>query len=360
MARQAGNLMTKVRSDGSVRSVGSVLFLLTILFHGPLYAQAPFYQGKTLRLVAGTPAGSVYDLYARMVAQFIGKHIPGNPNVIVQNMPGVASMVAANYIYTVAKPDGLTIGSIQPALYFDQLVGRKEVQFDWKKFTWIGNTTVSHHLLYMRSDTPYKTIEDIRKAAVPPKCGAEGTASSAYYLPKLLEETIGAKFNVVLGYNSGTDVDLAVERGEVQCRAFTVAAFFAREPFHTWRKKGFVHTIVQTGAKRDSKIPSVPTLQELMDQHKTSDANRRLAAVILAANEIGRPIIGTPGIPADRVKVLREAFIKTINDPDLLDDANRKRLDLDPVSGEDLEKLGKEIVSQPREVIERMKKLLGS
>ena len=217
-------------------------------------AQTPFYQGKTIRLVAGTPAGSVYDLYARMVAQFIPKHIPGTPNVIVQNMPGVASMVAANYIYGVAKPDGLTIGSIQPALYFDQLVGRKEVQFDWQKFTWIGNTTVSHHLLYMRSDTPYKTIEDIRKAAVPPKCGAEGTASSAYYLPKLLEETIGAKFNVVTGYNSGTDVDLAVERGEVQCRAFTIAAFFAREPFHTWRKKGFVRVIVQTGKKRDAQF----------------------------------------------------------------------------------------------------------
>jgi len=341
--------------------VGSFLFALGFPFLSTrLHAQAPFYKDKTIRLVAGTPAGSVYDLYARMIAQFIGKHIPGNPNVIVQNMPGVASMVAANYIYTVAKPDGLTIGSIQPSLYFDQLVGRKEVQFNWQKFTWIGNTTVSNLLLYMRSDTPYKTIEDVRKAAVPPKCGAEGTASSAYYLPKLLEETIGAKFNIITGYNSGTDVDLAVERGEVQCRAFTIAAFFAREPFHTWRKKGFVRAIVQTGKTRDSKIPDVPTLQELMDQHRTSDSARRLAAVILAANEIGRPIIGTPGIPADRVKILRGAFIKTVNDPDLLDDANKKKLDLDPVSGEDLEKLGKEIMSQSPDVIERLKKLLGT
>ena len=325
-----------------------------------LLAQAPFYQGKTIRLVAGTPAGSVYDLYARLVAQFIPKHIPGTPNVIVQNMPGVASMVAANYIYGVAKPDGLTIGSIQPALYFDQLVGRKEVQFDWQKFTWIGNTTVSHHLLYMRSDTPYKTVEDIRKASTPPKCGAEGTASSAYYLPKLLEETIGAKFNIVTGYNSGTDVDLAVERGEVQCRAFTIAAFFAREPFHTWRKKGFVRVIIQTGKKRDAKLPETPTLDELMDQHRTADSARRLAAVILAANEIGRPIVATPGIPADRVKILREAFMRSVRDPELLDDAKKKRLDLDPVPGEELEALAKEIVAQPPEVIERMKKLLGT
>jgi len=324
-------------------------FLLALLWAFNVQAQTPFYQGKTIRLVAGTPAGSVYDLYARMVAQFIPKHIPGTPNIIVQNMPGVASMVAANYIYGVAKPDGLTIGSIQP-----------EVQFDWQKFAWIGNTTVSHHLLYMRSDTPYKTIEDIRKAPVPPKCGAEGTASSAYYLPKLLEETIGAKFNIITGYNSGTDVDLAVERGEVQCRAFTIAAFFAREPFHTWRKKGFVRVIIQTGKKRDALLPDIPTLPELMDQHRTPDSGRRLAAVILAANEIGRPIIATPGVPADRVKILREAFMKTVNDPELLDDAKKKKLELDPVSGEELETLAREIVAQPPEVIERMKKLLGT
>jgi len=339
---------------------GILFLLLALLWPFYVHAQAPFYQGKTIRLVAGTPAGSVYDLYARMVAQFLPKHIPGAPNVIVQNMPGVASMVAANYIYEVAKPDGLTIGSIQPALYFDQLVGRKEVKFDWQKFTWIGNTTVSHHLLYMRSDTPYKTIEDIRKASVPPKCGAEGTASSAYYLPKLLEETIGAKFNIVTGYNSGTDVDLAVERGEVQCRAFTIAAFFAREPFHTWRKKGFVHVITQTGKRRDAKLPDIATLPELMEKHKTADSARRLAAVILAANEIGRPIVATPGIPAERVKVLRDAFMKSVHDPELLADAKKKRLELDPVAGEDLEALGKEIIAQPPEVVERMKKLLGT
>jgi tripartite-type tricarboxylate transporter receptor subunit TctC len=336
-----------------------LVLLLALLWPVCLHAQAAFYQGKTIRLVAGTPAGSVYDLYARMVAQFLPKHIPGSPNIIVQNMPGVASMVAANYIYEVAKPDGLTIGSIQPALYFDQLVGRKEVKFDWQKFTWLGNTTRSHHLLYMRGDTPYKTIEDIRKASVPPKCGAEGTASSAYYLPRLLEETIGAKFNVVTGYNSGADVDLAVERGEVQCRAFTIAAFFAREPFHTWRKKGFVRVIVQTGKQRDALLPEIPTLPELMEQHKTPDSGKRLAAVVLAANEIGRPIVATPGVPADRVKILRAAFMKAVSDPELLEDAKKKKLELDPVSGEELEGLSKDIITQPPEVVERMKKLLG-
>jgi hypothetical protein len=175
-----------------------------------------------------------------------------------------------------------------------------------------------------------------------------------------LEETIGAKFNVVTGYNSGTDVDLAVERGEVQCRSFTIAAFFAREPFHTWRKKGFVRVIIQTGKKRDGKLPETPTIHELMDQHKTADSARRLATVILAANEIGRPIVATPGIPPDRVKILREAFMKAMNDPELLDDAKKKRLDIGPVTGEELEALGKEIIAQPPEVVARMKKLLGT
>jgi tripartite-type tricarboxylate transporter receptor subunit TctC len=337
-----------------------VTCLLVLLWTHNGQAQSPFYQDKTIRLLAGTPAGSVYDTYARLVAQFMPKYIPGTPNIIVQNMPGVASMVAANYIYGVAKPDGLTIGAIQPALYFDQLVGRKEVQFDWQKCTWIGNTTRSHHLLYMRADTPYKTIEDVRKNAVPPKCGSEGTASSAYYIPKLLEETIGAKFNVVTGYNAGTEVDLAVERGEVQCRAFTIAAFFAREPFHTWRKQGFVRVLVQTGNRRDTKLPDVPSLDELMDQHKTPDSARRLATVILAANEIGRPIVGTPGIPADRIKVLRDGFVKAVSDPQLLNEAKKKRLELDPVHGEELQVLANEIVAQPPEVVDRLKKLFGT
>jgi tripartite-type tricarboxylate transporter receptor subunit TctC len=335
-------------------------FLFVLLWIHDLPAQTPYYQGKTIRLVAGTPAGSVYDTYARLMAQFMPKYIPGNPNVIVQNMPGVASMVAANYIYTIAKPDGLTIGAIQPALYFDQLVGRKEVQFDWQKFSWIGNTTVSHHLLYIRADAPYKNIEDIRKSSVAPKCGSEGTASSAYYIPKLMEETLGSKFNVVTGYNAGTEVDLAVERGEVQCRAFTIAAFFAREPFHTWRKKGFVRVLMQTGKKRDANLPDVPSLHELMDQYKTNDSSRRLANVILAANEIGRPIVGTPGIPAERIKILRDAFTKAVNDQELVEEAKKKRLELDPVSGEDLQTLASEIMAQPPEVVERMKKLLGT
>ncbi len=333
--------------------------VLHFAFVRELQAQAPFYQGKNITIVVGTKAGDVYDLYARAIAQYIPKYIPGNPNIIAQNIAGAGSLIAANQVYNVAKPDGLTLGAIFPALYFDQLSGRTEVKFDWTKFTWIGSPTVSNHFIYMRADTPYKTIDDVRNAKEPPKCGSTGTASTGYYMPKLFEELIGSKFNIITGYQSGGDIDLAVERGEVICRSFTITAYFAREPFHTWRKKGFVRELFQTGKKRDPRLPSVPTIYELMDKYKTPESGRRLATVILAAGDVGRPYVAPPGVPADRVKILRDAFMKTMNDPEFKADAEKRMLELDPVSGEELEALAKEVIAQPPDIVERMKKVLG-
>jgi len=337
--------------------LSALLFVLAM--GSDLQAQTPFYQGKTISIFVGTKAGDVYDLYARLLAQHMPKYIPGNPNIIVQNMPGAASLIAANHVYNVAKADGLTIGAIYPALYFDQLIGRKEVKFDWDKFGWIGSPVTSNHLLYMRADTPYKTMGDIHKASEPPKCGATGTTSTAYWVPKLLEEVIGTKFNIVMGYQAGQDIDLAVERGEVVCRAFTITAFFAREPFTTWRKKGFVRVLVQTGKRRDPRLPDVPTIYELMDQYKTPESARRLATLVLAAGDFGRPYVLTPNTPADRLNTFREAFEKTIKDEAVLAVAEKQKLGIDPTLGEELEKLAREVIAQPREVVERMSKLLG-
>src|SRR5687767_11550459 len=258
----------------------SFWFLLFLACGSQAAAQTPYYQGKTIRVVVGYPAGSAHDLWARLIAPQLTKHIPGNPATVVQVMPGAGSMTATNYIYSVAKPDGLTVGINNAALYFEQLLKKKEVQYDWSKFTWVGGTTPTSPLLYMWANTPYKTIHDVRNAAVPPKCGATGTGNTGYYLPKLLEETIGAKFNIVMGYQGGADIDLAVEKGEVHCRAFTTTVFFAREPFHTWRKSGLARVLVQSGKKREGRLPDVPTLNELMDQYGTSDSNRRLATVL--------------------------------------------------------------------------------
>jgi tripartite-type tricarboxylate transporter receptor subunit TctC len=333
--------------------------LVLVLWSSAGMAQTPYYAGKTITIVAGTKAGDVYDLYARMFAQHMPKYIPGNPNIIVQNMAGAGSMIAANFVYNVSNPDGLTIGAIFPALYFDQVVQRKEVKYDWSKFAWLGSPVTSNHLLYMRADSPFKTIHEVVKASPAPKCGATGTSSTAYYVPKLLDEVIGTNFEIVLGYQSGQDIDLAVERNEVICRAFTLTAFFAREPFTTWRKKKFVNVLVQTGRKRDKRIPQVPTIYELMDQYKTAPAGRSLATLVLAAGDFGRPYVMPPNTPAAQVKTIREAFAKTLNDEAVKADAAKKKLELDPSSADELDKLAKEVTSQSPDIIAKMKTLLA-
>jgi tripartite-type tricarboxylate transporter receptor subunit TctC len=333
--------------------------LVILLCSAPVRAQTPFYQGKTITIIVGTKAGDVYDLYPRLVAEFMPKFIPGNPNIIIQNVAGAAGLIATNQLYNTSKPDGLTLGAIYPALYFEQLAKRPQVKFDWSKIIWIGSTVSSNSLMYMRADTPYKTIDDVRSASTPPKCGATGVTSSAYYMPKLLEEAIGAKFDVVSGYVAGQDIDLAVERGEVMCRAFTVNAFFAREPFITWRKKNFVRVLYQTGNKRDARIKDVPLFNELMDKYKTAENVRQLVKVVLAADEFGRPIVFPPGVPADRVKIIRDAFNKTIHDPGLRAEAEKRRLDIDPATGEELDALAKEVMTASPDVVERVKKLIG-
>ena len=341
-----------------MKQVTNSLFFL-LLWNTSLYAQAQFYQGKTITLVAGTTAGSQYDAHARLIAQHWGKHIPGHPDFVVQNMPGAGSLIAANHLYNVAKPDGLTITSIIPAIYFNQLAGRKEVRFDYSKFNWIGSVDRSDNLLYTRSDTPFKTIYDARSPAQPPKCTATGTGTIGHYMPKLLNETIGTKFDIILGYPGGPEMDLAVEKNEAQCRAFTHAAWFSGEPYRGWRTRGFAHVLIQTGKKRDERLPQVPTLNELMNEFKTEEIGRRLATVVLASGELGRPYLLPPGIPVDRLKILREAFMKLMADPDFLADIKKRGLEAEPSTGEELEKLAKEVMVQPTEVIERVKKLMS-
>jgi tripartite-type tricarboxylate transporter receptor subunit TctC len=342
----------------------TLIFCLATILLGlssELGAQAePFYKGKTIRIIVGSTAGGFYDRWARLFARHMGKYIPGQPEIIAQNMAGAGSVIAVNHVFNVAKPDGLTVAMPLNSVYVDQLVGRKEVQFDLRKFHWIGSPAIESTIFYMRADTPYRSIADVIKAKEPPKCGGTGTASSDYILSKVLEETVGAKFNSVLGYAGGTEIDIAVEKGEVVCRAHSMSAHFGREPFDTWHKKGFDRHIIQTSRKRDSRAADVPTTHEIFDQYKVSANNRRFAQVVLAAGDFGRPMMVTPGTPPERVKILREAYVKTLNDPELLAEAKKSRMDVEPTSGEELESLVKEIFDSPPEVLERVKKILAN
>jgi tripartite-type tricarboxylate transporter receptor subunit TctC len=336
-----------------------LLIISIMLFSGRLEAQSDFYKGKQIKIVVGASAGAASDLYARAVAQHLPKQIPGKPDVIVQNMPGGGSLTAANYVYSIAKPDGLTLGAVTAPIYFAQLLGRKEVQFDWAKFTWIGTPEENDELFFIKADLPYKTLLDLRKASEPPRCGASGVGSTGFYIPKLLEEIFGFKLNMVTGYPGAADVDIAVEKNEVHCRGTTISAFFGREPGKSWAKNGYVRFLVQTGEKRNHRLPDTPTIWELMDQEKANDAQRRLARVVLGPGAFGRPILATPGIPAERVKILRDAYAKMLKDPEFVAESNKRQWEINPVSGEKLEALAKEVTHQPADVVERMKKVLG-
>jgi len=337
-----------------------LLLVFALLWSDYATAQTPYFQGKTIRIIVGYPAGSAHDLWGRLIATQLNKHIPGSPATVVQNMPGAGSMTATNYVYSVAKPDGQTVVVNNAALYFEQLLKRKEVQYDWSKFTWVGSMTPTSVLLYMWAAAPYKTIHDVRTATVPPKCGATGTGNTSYYLPKLLEQAIGAKFQLVPGYEGGASIELAVERGEVQCRAFSVQTFFGREPFNTWRSKNLVRGLVQGGKKRDPRLPETPLLSELMDQYNTSEANRRLVTVMMGSGEFGSaPMLAPPGIPAEQVKILRTAYAKALTSPELIADAKKQGLDVELIHGDDLEALAKEVMNQPADVIASMKKVMG-
>ncbi len=341
-----------------MRNLWFLLFF--ILIHASSgQAQSDFFKGKQMKIVVGASAGAASDLYARVVANFLPKQIPGKPEIIVQNMPGGGSLTAANYVYGVAKPDGLTLGAVTAPIYFAQLLGRKEVQFDWAKFTWIGTPEENDELFFLRSDQPYKTLLDLRKAADAPRCGASGVGSTGYYIPKLLEEVFAVKINMVTGYPGAADVDLAVEKNEVHCRGTTISAFFGREPGKTWAKNGFVRFLVQTGDKRNHRLPETPTIWELMDQEKAMDAKKRLARVVLGPGAFGRPILATPGIPPERVKILRDAYVNMLKDSEFVAEAKKRQWEINPVSGERLEALAKEVINQPADIVERMKKVMG-
>jgi len=338
--------------------LGGLIFL-TFAFASVVHAQTPYYQGKTVRLIVSSTAGSNYDLYGRLVAQYIGKHIPGKPEVMVQNMPGGGNIIGANYIYSVAKPDGLTFATLNAALYFNQLGGNKDVQFDWSKYIYVGSPDRSEDMMYLRSDAPFKTMADMRKATEGPKCGSTGTGSTSHYLPTLLNDGIGTRINIISGYPGGPEIDLAVERNEVQCRAFTIAGWFTGDVYANWRKSGFARAVVQTHRKRDPRLADVPTVYELLDEFKAPEQIKKLANLLIASNGFGRPYVLPPATPPEPVKILREAFMKTLSDPEVLADAKKRRIDIEYTSGEELERLAKEVITKDTEVIERMKKLLG-
>jgi len=272
-------------------------------------------------------------------------------------MPGAGSVTAANYVWGVAKPDALTLLAPHNNFYLSQLSGQKEVQFDLPKFQWIGSLENDDMIIFARTDAPYKSIHDVIKAKELPKCGSTGVGSSDYVMSKILEETVGAKVNHVTGYPGSSEIAIALERGEVSCMGLTISTFYAREPFLTWAKNNYIRFLAQSGRKRSPRVADAPTIFELMDQYKTSPTKRRVAEAMLQGGEWARPLMAPPGTPADRVATLRTGYEQMTKDSDFVAEAKKLRIDITLMKGEELQSIAKEVMNQPAEVIEQIKKL---
>lgn len=334
-----------------------LVLLMALQFAAPGFGQSqarPFYQGKTVKVIVGPSGG--YDYWARLLARHMGKYIPGHPSFVVQAMPGAGSVIATNYVYNVAAPDGLTVGMPTQQIYMGEFVGNAEIKFSMRKFHWLGSPDRNPSILYMRADAPYKSIDDVVKSKTPPKCGGTGWESSSLIVA--LEDALGAKFELVLGYQGANEVDLAVVRGEVVCRDLGLTAHFSREPFLSWHAKGFDRHLLQTGRKRDPRAADAPTIYELMDRYKTNDINRRAMEVLAAGEGFGHPMMAPPGTPAERVKILRESYDRAMRDPELIAEAQKGGWVIEPVSGVELQALAEQLMVQPAEVVSQVKKIL--
>jgi tripartite-type tricarboxylate transporter receptor subunit TctC len=237
-------------------------------------------------------------------------------------------------------------------------MGVKEVKFDVRKMPFIGSIDQRDLLLYMRADAPWKSVEDLVNAKEAPKCGATGTSDLTTIMINIMEETLGAKLTNVRGYPGGVEIDLAIEKGELHCRGTGITTHFAREPYPTWHKNGFDRHILQTGSKKDPRLGDAPTLPELMDKRKTPALARNVAKLMLLSATAGRPMISTPGVPADRVQLLREAYEKAFKEPELLAEAKKARMEVEVLPGAEVEKEFRDAMNQPPEVVARVKKLM--
>jgi len=335
-----------------------IMALWAAPYCAPAQADKPLFDGKTIQLLVASGPGATTDISARLVARYLGKHIPGNPGIVVRNMSGGGGLITANYLFNVAKPDGLTIAAMNRANYVEQMVGRPEVKADFRKFSWIGSFNKAPMMVACRSDTEYKSIAAIRTAKTPPRFGQSGTGSISYVFANLIERILDLKIKNVTGFQSGRETDMGLERGEVDCRA-TSDITVIRAPWNRWVKENYVTFVVQQGPEKSALLPPVATVAELA--RPEAKPYLALMNVMLAYTEFDRPFAAPPGVPKERLQILRESFERMLKDSDFAAEA-KKLLDWDGathLSGEELRKKIEATVTQPPDVIKRVKEVLA-
>jgi len=320
----------QVRPPGSfaAAAAAAVISLAT-----PAAAQTPeqFYAGKNIDFVIGYPPGGSNDTLGRLVARHIGKHIPGKPNVIPKNMPGAGSFLAVNTVFNVSPKDGSVIGIGAPTMPLDERLGTQGVRFKTAELNWIGRTDSLINMVFMWKTSPVQTIADALKTES--TLSGTGVGSTVSIYPTALNNVIGTKFKLVMGYKGSNEAMLAVERGEVEGHSTSWTALKVAHP--DWVRDKTVSILVQFSLKRHPELPDVPTAVDLA----RNDEERAILSAIMNAAEVGTAFFTTPGAPADRVTALRRAFDAAMKDPELLSEAERMKVGISPLPGEELQKL---------------------
>ena len=311
-----------------------------------------FYRGRTVTIVVGYSVGGGYDAHARVLARHLGKHLPGNPAVVVQNMPGAGSLRAANYIYNAAPKDGATLGVFARGMAMEPLIGASSTNFDSRKFAWIGSGTNEVSVCATWHAAKVKTWSD--GLAIPFTVAGEGSGSDPDIFSIMLRNVFGAKMRLVSGYPGGADMTLAIERGEVDGRCgWTWSSVRLQRP--DWVTGHKLNVLVQLAAQPSPELPGVPLITDLA----TTERQRQIVDMVLSRQAMGRPLVAPPGTPDDRKEALRRAFDATMADPDFVAEATARGLEVNPVKGADLDKLLVALYATPPAVIAEVKAIIA-
>jgi tripartite-type tricarboxylate transporter receptor subunit TctC len=316
-------------------------------------AQDNFYSGKTVRIIVGAAAGGGYDTYSRTIARHIGKHIAGNPTFVVDNMPGAGFLISANYMYKVAKPDGLTIGHFIGGLFLQQLLGKPGVEFDGIKFGFIGVPTQDNYVIGISKKTGITSMDQWLSTKTVLKLGGVGAGSATDDIPKVLKETIGLPVQIVSGYTGTATVRLAYDSGEVHGVCNSWESFRATWPNEL--QSGDLTIVLNTTAK---PIPDLPNVPLSINYAKTDEARKLIQALVHSVGPAARPYVVPPGTPKDRIAILQKAFMDTMKDPELLADAKKAKLDINPLDGAELERAVRDVYGLDQKLIPKAKEML--
>ena len=327
--------------------------VLSVWSADPSHAQTNYYEGKTVRIIVGLAPGGGYDVYARTIARHMGKHIPGHPTLVVENMTGAGSIISANYLYKIARPDGLTIGHYLGGIALQQLLGKSGIEFDALKFNYIGVPAQDNFIIGVHKSTGITDVNSWIASKQTVKFGGVGAGSGADDIPKILAATINLPAQVVSGYKGTAETRLAFNNGEVQATSNSWESTKS-----TWRNEldsGNLRVVLQANFKAHPELPNVPVSYNMA---KTEEAKKLMATVLRANSPTVRPFVAPPGTPGDRAQVLRKAFSDTMKDPEFLAEAKKARLDIEPADGAELERNIAEMFKLEPALIAKLKDIL--